>query len=122
MRDVSFSSVQVSNVRVPINMDQFFCDEGPCSNRSSAVYISEVTYEAIRGTYMDTPVYLACSDAVPCTDLKMIDIKLKPAAAYHKPAFCWNSYGYGDSNDVECVRSGKPLKDPARTRSSNEGC
>ena len=81
VKGISFSNIQVSNVSVPINIDQYYCDKGKCSNRTSAVEISDVTFEKIRGTYIDKALYLACSDNVPCPDLSLVDIELHPVKA-----------------------------------------
>ncbi|GLJ05382.1 hypothetical protein SUGI_0017190 [Cryptomeria japonica] len=121
VKGVSFSNIQVSNVRVPIDIDQYYCDKQSYPNRTSAVFITDVTYEKIIGTYMDKSLYLACSNDVPCTDLKLLGIQLEPAVAYHKDPFCSNSYGQQEYN-VDCLLSGRPLNDPARTQSGAEAC
>ncbi|GLJ05393.1 hypothetical protein SUGI_0017430 [Cryptomeria japonica] len=123
VKGVSFSNIQVSNVRVPIDIDQFYCDKNACPNKTSNVFITDVTYEKIIGTYVDKPLYFACSNDVPCTDLKLINIQLKPAVAYHNDPFCWNSYGQSSlQSTVDCLRSGRPLNDPARTQSRADAC
>ncbi|GLJ05361.1 hypothetical protein SUGI_0016840 [Cryptomeria japonica] len=121
VKSVSFSNIQVSNVRLPIDIDQFYCDKTVCSNQSSGVYISDVTYQKITGTYVKTPVYLACSDDVPCTDLKFQKIELQPVATQEKSPFCWNSYG-DQQSDVECLQPGRPPHDPAQTLSPEDRC
>lgn len=121
MKSVSFSNIQVSNVRVPIKIDQFYCDKEACSNQTSGVFISDVTYQKITGTYTETPVYLACSDDVPCTDLKFSDIQLQPADTDEKNPLCWNSYGEQQSS-VGCLKPGTPPNDPSRTQSREDAC
>ncbi|GLJ05381.1 hypothetical protein SUGI_0017180 [Cryptomeria japonica] len=121
VKGVSISNIQVSNVRVPIDIDQYYCDQQSCPNRTSAVFITDVTYEKIIGTYMDKPLYLACSNNIPCTDLKLLNIQLQPAVAYHKDPFCWNTYGQQEYT-VDCLLSGRPLNDPARTQVGAEAC
>ncbi|KAH9327033.1 hypothetical protein KI387_007211, partial [Taxus chinensis] len=93
VKSLSFSNIQVSNVRVPIVIDQFYCDNKACPARSSAVFISGVTYEKVTGTYIDRPLTLACSNDVPCTDLKLINIQLRPAVVSGKDPLCSNCYG-----------------------------
>ncbi|GLJ05384.1 hypothetical protein SUGI_0017230 [Cryptomeria japonica] len=119
VKGVTFSNIQVSNVRIPIDINQFYCDKTTCRNQSSAVFITGVTYQKIIGTYVDKPIYVACSNDVPCTDLKMIDINLKPAVTYHKDPFCLNSYG---QSTVGCLRSERPQNDPSRTQSHGDAC
>ncbi|KAH9303717.1 hypothetical protein KI387_008121, partial [Taxus chinensis] len=45
---VSFFNIQVSNVKVPIVIDQFYCDKRKCYNQTSAVAIAGVKYQKIR--------------------------------------------------------------------------
>ncbi|GLJ05357.1 hypothetical protein SUGI_0016780 [Cryptomeria japonica] len=118
---VSFSNIQVSNVRVPIGIDQFYCEEKACRNLTSGVFISDITYEKITGTYVETPVYMACSDSVPCTNLKLINIQLQPAAANRKNPFCLNSYGEQLSS-MKCLWPGRPRNDPSHTLSPEDEC
>ena len=101
VKGISSSNIQVSNVSIPINIDQYYCDKGKCSNRTSAVAISDVTFKKIRGTYIDKALYLACSDNVPCTDLSLVDIKLCPVKAeISHNSFCWSSYGQSEHNNL----------------------
>lgn len=127
VRGVSFSNIQVSNVKIPINIDQYYCESRACMNRTSAVAISDVTYEKIRGSYMDTALHLACSDSVPCTDLKLIDIELQPSVYVSTRPFCWNSYGQSQAplqpdTTVACLRAGKPLNNPGHAHSNTDVC
>ncbi|XP_057812618.2 polygalacturonase At1g48100-like [Cryptomeria japonica] len=121
VKSVSFSNIEVSNVKVPIDVDQFYCDKKACSNQTSGVFISDVTYKKSTGTYSQTPVYLACSDEMPCTDLKLINIELEPVGANENDPFCWNSYG-DQENGVECLQPGRPPNDPSHTQSPDEKC
>ncbi|KAJ6321376.1 hypothetical protein OIU77_011456 [Salix suchowensis] len=68
VQGVLFSNIQVSEVQLPIVIDQFYCDKSKCKNQTSAVALSGITYEKIRGTYTVKPVHFACSDALPCID------------------------------------------------------
>ena len=101
MKGISFSNIQVSNVSVPINIDQYYCDKGKCSNQTSAVAISDVTFKKIRGTYIDKALYLACSDNMPCTGLNLVDIELRPVKAeISHNSFYWSSYGQSEHNNL----------------------
>ncbi|KAE8692321.1 Detected protein of unknown function [Hibiscus syriacus] len=57
------------------------------------VAISCVKYDRIIGTYTSQPVHLACSNAIPCTNVDLIDIQLKPSFRGFHQAMCWHSYG-----------------------------
>ncbi|OMO98635.1 Glycoside hydrolase, family 28 [Corchorus capsularis] len=95
VKNVSFSNIQVSDVKVPIMIDQYYCDKSVCKNQTGAVAISGVTYDQIIGTYTDQPLHLACSNAIPCTDVELTNIQLKPSSGYRglDQALCFNSYG-----------------------------
>lgn len=89
-----FSNIQVSKVKTPIIIDQYYCDKQKCKNTTSAVAISGVSYKNISGTYTNKPVQFACSDNEPCKGISLSNIKLKPAKGYKlKDPFCWNAYG-----------------------------
>ncbi|GMH20732.1 hypothetical protein Nepgr_022574 [Nepenthes gracilis] len=51
VKDVSFYNFWVSNVAIPVVIDQFYCDKNRCRNQTRAVGISDVAYNQIIGTY-----------------------------------------------------------------------
>ncbi|KAL2547021.1 Pectin lyase-like superfamily protein [Forsythia ovata] len=116
VKNVTFSNIQLSEVKVPIMIDQYYCDKNICKNQTGAVAISGVKFDQIIGTYSVQPIHLACSNSVPCVDVVLIDIQLKPSpgcAGIHQ-ALCWNSYGKSQAPLVPssmdyCVRSGNDL-------------
>ncbi|XVF85024.1 hypothetical protein PTKIN_Ptkin17bG0085300 [Pterospermum kingtungense] len=124
VKNVSFSNIQVSNVKVPIIIDQYYCDKNVCKNQTGAVAISGVKYDQIIGTYSVQPVHLACSNDIPCTEVDLIDIQLKPSFGYRgfHQALCWNSYGKSQapllpSSIDSCLRrDGGSVKRIARSR------
>ncbi|TXG56250.1 hypothetical protein EZV62_017563 [Acer yangbiense] len=112
VKNVSFSNIQVSDVKVPIIIDQYYCDKHLCKNQTGAVAISGVKYDQIIGTYSVQPIHLACSNDIPCTDVDLIDIQLKPSSGnrYFQKALCWNSFGKSQAPLVPssidyCLRS-----------------
>ncbi|KAL6969441.1 galacturonan 1,4-alpha-galacturonidase [Sarracenia purpurea var. burkii] len=113
VQGVLFSNIQVSEVQLPIIIDQYYCDKSECKNQTSAVALSGITYEKIRGTYTVKPVHLACSDSLPCVDVGLTDIELKPQQEqYHMyDAFCWQTFGELNTPTVppiDCLHIGKP--------------
>ncbi|KAD4384774.1 hypothetical protein E3N88_24942 [Mikania micrantha] len=113
VQGVMFSNIQVSEVQLPIVIDQFYCDKSTCKNQSSAVALSGINYERIRGTYTVKPVHFACSDSMPCTDVHLNGINLKPVQErYHLyDPFCWKTFGElitPTVPPVECMQIGKP--------------
>ncbi|XP_024402435.1 polygalacturonase At1g48100 isoform X2 [Physcomitrium patens] len=102
VQHVTFDTVTVVNVQNPIVINQFYCDAKECQNDTAAVLISDIAYSNIRGTYdqarCHAPVYFACSDTVPCRNIKVDNVELLPAQAnfFTSRPFCWNSYGASD--------------------------
>lgn len=91
---VRFEKIRMENVRNPIIIDQFYCLSRECSNRSSAVYVSDIEYSDIKGTYdvRSPPIHLACSDSIPCTNITISDVQLLPAVGHLlQDPFCWNA-------------------------------
>ncbi|KAF5746583.1 polygalacturonase [Tripterygium wilfordii] len=100
VKNVTFANIEVSEVKVPIIIDQYYCDKKLCKNQTGAVAVSGVKYDQIIGTYSVQPIHLACSSEVPCTDVDLMNIQLKPASlglgqsrGFPQQALCWNSYG-----------------------------
>ncbi|KAF4366138.1 hypothetical protein F8388_014856 [Cannabis sativa] len=125
VQGVLFSNIQVSEVQLPIVIDQFYCDKSSCKNQTSAVAVSGITYERIRGTYTVKPVHFACSDNLPCTDVTLNSIQLKPIQErYHmSDAFCWQTFGELRTPTVPpigCLQMGKPSSN--RLQSDHDSC
>ena len=119
---VTFSNIHMDNVRNPIIIDQFYCLSKGCANQSSAVFVSDVLYDGIKGTYdvRSPPMHFGCSDSVPCTNLTLADVELLPAVGdIVLDPFCWNAYGELQTltiPPVACLLEG----DPRSTLGSND--
>ncbi|KAG7650084.1 putative polygalacturonase [Arabidopsis thaliana] len=115
VKGILFSNIQLTEVQLPIVIDQFYCDHSKCMNHTSAVSVEGVTYEKIRGTYTVKPVHFACSDSFPCIDVQLSGIELKPVQLqYHMyDPFCWKTFGELNSATVppiDCLQIGKPAR------------
>lgn len=127
VKNVTFTNIQVSDVEIPIVIDQYYCNKRSCKNKTDAVAISDITYRGITGTYSYQPVHLACSDSLPCTDVNLIDIQLSPgydSRGLQEP-FCWKSYGEAqgplEPSSIRCLqRNSKVIR--AQTKSYNYTC
>ena len=114
VQGIRFSNIQVSEVQTPIIIDQFYCDKTTCRNQTSAVAVSGVQYENIRGTFTIKPAHFACSDNSPCSDITLTGIQLKPVIVpqYHLyNPFCWQAFGVLYTPTVPpiaCLQIGKP--------------
>ncbi|WRX16576.1 Glycoside hydrolase [Theobroma cacao] len=125
VQGVLFSNIQVSEVQLPIVIDQYYCDKRACKNETAAVAISGITYEKIRGTYTVKPVHLACSDSLPCIGVTLSAIELKPLQErYHLyDPFCWQSFGELTTPTVppiSCLQIGKPSNN--RVQADHDVC
>ncbi|KAK6922257.1 Glycoside hydrolase, family 28 [Dillenia turbinata] len=118
VKNVSFSDIQVSDVKVPIIIDQYYCDKNHCKNQTGAVAINGVKFDQIIGTYSVQPIHLACSSGIPCTDVDLINIQLQQSPGYRgfQQALCYNSFGKSQaplvpsSIDYCLGRSGNAVK------------
>ncbi|XP_010921358.2 polygalacturonase At1g48100 [Elaeis guineensis] len=122
---ISFDTVYLENVRNCIIIDQYYCLDKKCRNQTSAVYVSDVSYTNIKGTYdvRSAPIHFACSDTVPCTNITMSEVELLPyEGELVDDPFCWNAYGVTQTltiPPISCLQDGQPqnLQD-----SSNYNC
>ncbi|KAL0540724.1 hypothetical protein IC582_020737 [Cucumis melo] len=77
-RNIIFEGMVSRGSFNPIIIDQFYCDHEKCKNHTSAVKISNVSYNRISGTSRSKiAVNLACSETKPCRNILMKDIKLE---------------------------------------------
>ncbi|KAH9742274.1 Pectin lyase-like superfamily protein [Citrus sinensis] len=110
VQQVTFSNIQVNNVKSPIVIDQYYCEKSSCHNESSAVQVSNIAYVNIRGTYTEQPAHFACSDILPCTGISLSTVALKPVQSATQP-FCWEAYGElktATDPPINCLRRGMP--------------
>ncbi|KAA8530225.1 hypothetical protein F0562_004934 [Nyssa sinensis] len=113
VQGVMFSNIQVSEVKTPIMIDQFYCDRSKCQNETSAVAVSGISYQNIKGTYTVKPIHFACSDSLPCTGITLTTIELKAIQAGNplNNPFCWQTYGELKTTTtppIDCLQIGKP--------------
>ncbi|GMN55070.1 hypothetical protein TIFTF001_024189 [Ficus carica] len=111
---ILFENIQMENVRNCIIVDQYYCLSKGCLNQTSAVYVNDVEYRTIKGTYdvRNTPIHFACSDTVACTNIIMSDVELLPyEGELVEDPFCWNAYGTQETliiPPINCLQEGEP--------------
>ncbi|VVB04152.1 unnamed protein product [Arabis nemorensis] len=98
VKNLTFSNIQVTDVQIPIEINQYYCGKSnKCKNQTRAVSISGIKYSNIVGSFTVHPVRIECSNNVPCMDVELMDIRLKPSRGLQthqqQQALCWNSYG-----------------------------
>ncbi|EXB75663.1 Polygalacturonase [Morus notabilis] len=112
---ILFENIQMENVRNCINVDQYYCLSKACLNQTSAVYVNDIQYRTIKGTYdvRNTPIHFACSDTVACTNITMSDVELLPyEGELVEDPFCWNAYGTQETltiPPINCLQEGEPV-------------
>ncbi|RRT54448.1 hypothetical protein B296_00049167, partial [Ensete ventricosum] len=117
VQSIRFSNIRVSEVQTPIVIDQFYCDRSSCKNQTSAVALSGIAYENMKGTYTVKPVHFACSDTSPCSDISLTKIELEPLQEHYHiyEPFCWQAFGELYTPTVPpivCLQNGKPTSKP----------
>ena len=111
---ISFENIQMENVRNCIIVDQYYCLKKACLNQTLAVYVTDVQFRNIKGTYdvRSTPIHFACSDTVACTNITMAEVELLPQEGeLVDDPFCWNAYGIEETLTIPpigCLQEGMP--------------
>ncbi|KAJ3676045.1 hypothetical protein LUZ60_003457 [Juncus effusus] len=111
---ITFDSIHMDTVRNPIIIDQYYCLSKTCQNQTSNLFVSDVTYSNIKGTYdiRSPPMHFGCSDSVPCTNITVSEVELLPATGEMiEDPFCWNVYGSTQTltvPPVPCLMAGLP--------------
>ncbi|CAL9153717.1 polygalacturonase At1g48100-like [Musa acuminata AAA Group] len=111
---ISFDNIYMENVRNCIIIDQYYCLTKQCLNQTSAVWVTDVAYANIKGTYdvRSPPIHFACSDAVACTNITLSDVELLPyEGVLVDDPFCWNAYGIMQTLTIppmSCLQEGQP--------------
>lgn len=122
---ISFENIQMENVRNCVIVDQYYCLTKDCRNETSAVYVTDVSYRNIKGTYdvRSPPIHFACSDTVACTNITMSEVELLPEEGeLVDDPFCWNAYGIQETltiPPITCLQDGEP---ETLAESSSYGC
>ncbi|CAI8596152.1 unnamed protein product [Vicia faba] len=91
-KNIKFLNIVMHNVTNPIIIDQNYCDrKTECEEQDSAVQLSNVVYQNIRGTSAsEVAIKLECSKAVPCKGIHLQDVILTPEGNDGAIAKCEN--------------------------------
>ncbi|CAN6456373.1 unnamed protein product [Victoria cruziana] len=98
--NVVFKDLLFWNAQNPIIIDQFYCPtKKNCEIHKEAVKIHGVSFiRAVGTTTSDVAINLNCSDTVPCTDIVLKYVNLKPANPHdNTTAYCSNTRGQSSS-------------------------
>ncbi|XP_021808741.1 polygalacturonase At1g48100 [Prunus avium] len=111
---ILFENIQMENVMNCLLVDQYYCLSKACRNETSAVYVTDLTYRNIKGTYdvRMPPIHFACSDTVACTNITLSEVELYPhEGELMDDPFCWNAYGTQETATIppiDCLQDGDP--------------
>ncbi|XP_022734576.1 polygalacturonase QRT2-like [Durio zibethinus] len=91
-KNIKFQNIVMHNVSNPIIIDQNYCDrQKPCSKQVSAVQVSNVLYQNIRGTSAsNVAMKFDCSRSFPCQGIFLQDVALRPQEEDIAEASCSN--------------------------------
>ncbi|KAI5019712.1 hypothetical protein ZWY2020_044600 [Hordeum vulgare] len=111
-RDLRFEGIVMKNVSNPIIIDQYYCDQPtPCANQTEAVEVRKVEFVDVRGTSATAQaIRIACSDAVPCTELELRNVNLTVVGGAAATASCYRASGKAAGVVVpgSCLAKGDP--------------
>ncbi|XP_042415384.1 probable polygalacturonase At1g80170 [Zingiber officinale] len=95
VKGITFEHINLTAVYNPIIIDQYYCPNQVCSNKTSAVAVRDVKYYGIRGTSNQRiGINLRCSQSRACTGIKMQNVIIQPASPGQQvEAYCFNSHG-----------------------------
>ncbi|XP_039008668.1 polygalacturonase-like [Hibiscus syriacus] len=91
-RNIKFQNIVMNNVTNPIIIDQNYCDQQKtCRKQGSAVQVSDVLYQNIRGTSASgVAMKFDCSQSVPCRGIYLQNVALRAEEDDNTQASCSN--------------------------------
>ncbi|KAG0583645.1 hypothetical protein KC19_3G151500 [Ceratodon purpureus] len=97
-RNFEFRNIQLTNVSNPIIIDQYYCPPSQtreaCTNQTDNVHIDLVKFTNIWGTSASAvAVKLACSESVPCTNIRLKDINITRVNGGSARSTCTDAFG-----------------------------
>ncbi|XP_021751957.1 uncharacterized protein LOC110717540 [Chenopodium quinoa] len=77
-RQITYEDIILENVQNPIIIDQYYCiSYSNCANQSSAVAVSDITFNGFQGTSAtDEAITVKCSEAIPCNNIVMETVNI----------------------------------------------
>ncbi|KAK6125178.1 hypothetical protein DH2020_041079 [Rehmannia glutinosa] len=95
-RNITFSNINFIAANNPVIIDQYYCPHKKCSNKTSAVEVSDVRYYGLHGTSIckNATINLSCSKTVPCNNIILDDVDIESANPNNSiTANCINAHG-----------------------------
>ncbi|CAL2237068.1 unnamed protein product [Prunus armeniaca] len=90
--NIVFKNIMMHNVSNPIIINQYYCDQDePCQEQTSAVKISNVVYDNVKGTSASkVAVKFDCSKRFGCQGILLRNVNIKPLGEGTAEASCEN--------------------------------
>ncbi|KAI3875314.1 hypothetical protein MKX03_000741 [Papaver bracteatum] len=109
-KNILFDQINLEEVHNPIVIDQYYCNgDHHCTEYPSAVKISDVTFNGIRGSSTNSLVInLNCSKTVACTNIRMNQISIQTIKSKDSASsYCMNALGKekDTSPNVPCLQN-----------------
>ncbi|XP_010654779.1 probable polygalacturonase At3g15720 [Vitis vinifera] len=94
-RKISFQGITLNAAENPIIIDQYYCPQLHCPNKTSAVKVSDISYAGVQGTSMTkTAINLRCSQSMACTNIELKRINITSVGQkFVTSSFCLNAHG-----------------------------
>ncbi|XP_038712917.1 probable polygalacturonase At3g15720 [Tripterygium wilfordii] len=106
-KKITFEHITLVDAGNPIIIDQYYCPDENCQNKTSAVQISGVSFIGFNGTTStpDQAIQLRCSRTVPCTDILLEHVHINSQTPTE--ATCINAHGRSIDTvpKVDCLLS-----------------
>ncbi|XP_047961675.1 probable polygalacturonase At3g15720 [Salvia hispanica] len=110
-RNINFTNIFFTMVKNPVAfIDQFYCpNKKICLESTSAVQVSDIRFTGLTGTSTTKREMIAfrCSTAVPCTNIIVNGVDIKPIDGGQARSACMNVRGFASnvaSPPLDCLQ------------------
>ncbi|XP_047961676.1 probable polygalacturonase At3g15720 [Salvia hispanica] len=110
-RNINFTNIIFTMVKNPVAfIDQFYCpNKKICPESVSAVQVSDIRFTGLSGTSMTNRemIGFCCSAAVPCTNIVVNGVDIKPIDGGQARSACMNVRGFASnvaSPPLDCLQ------------------
>ncbi|KAH7547393.1 hypothetical protein FEM48_Zijuj01G0305000 [Ziziphus jujuba var. spinosa] len=108
-KKITYQDITLINTDNPIFIDQFYCPDDDCNNKTSAVNVSDVLFANIYGTSeVDTAIQLLCNGSFGCTNVRVENVNITASGSdFQTISSCENAHGSSSNSNpqVDCLLS-----------------
>nr|XP_024927172.2 probable polygalacturonase At3g15720 [Ziziphus jujuba var. spinosa] len=106
-KKITYQDITLINTDNPIFIDQFYCPDDDCNNKTSAVNVSDVLFANIYGTSeVDTAIQLLCNGSFGCTNVRVENVNITASGSdFQTISSCENAHGSSSNSNpqVDCL-------------------